>query len=343
MESVVKPRTLEERFGQAKMFLFAFLALLLSMSFFMAVFSPLAMGLVFIIYGKKKGLLMALATLIVMTIVSLTWLQSSGFIFVHIGALVFAYFIGDTILSNLHPIKGIMKAGAYILLALTVVILFSVGMSEKSIQGQMIGQVEELAKPILKEKEKFLAQGGNEARQFVELLEKPEVLAEKLLRVMPAYLFVGVFFVLWLNMFLLLRGIRGVLIFTDYPYRDRDLMGFKLPDLLVWGVIAGLALFLGADYFGLGKNAETLGMTVLYCLGIFYFFQGVGVLMFTMNIFRFPAMMKSFILMLMIVTIPWLLAGLGVFDTWADFRTLILKKKMGRDKENKNNSDSDKD
>lgn len=63
----------------------------------------------------------------------------------------------------------------------------------------------------------------------------------------------------------------------SYPYSLRDIIEFKVPEFFVWPLIAGLALFLGGEYF-LGEKAEVIAVNILYCLSIFYFFQGFGVL-----------------------------------------------------------------
>lgn len=91
------------------------------------------------------------------------------------------------------------------------------------------------------------------------------------------------------------------------------------PENLVWGfIVSGAALFLGQ---GLVADA---GMNVFLVMLVIYFAQGLSIVVHFLKA-RNVSVFFWFILFILIFVQPLLMglvAGLGVFDIWADFRKL---------------------
>jgi uncharacterized membrane protein len=78
----------------------------------------------------------------------------------------------------------------------------------------------------------------------------------------------------------------------------------------------------GADY-GLGKIASVVGGNILYCLGVFYLFQGFGVYSDFLQYLRIRGFLKTLFIVFTLVMAFKFLAIIGMFDLWFDFRKYL--------------------
>jgi len=97
-----------------------------------------------------------------------------------------------------------------------------------------------------------------------------------------------------------------------------DFGTFKNPDLLVWVLIAaGFALLLPESLI------TTPALNILFIVTLLYFFQGMAVVTALVRKSSASALMRIILYTLLIIQ-PYLLAivaGIGLFDLWGDFRT----------------------
>ena len=87
---------------------------------------------------------------------------------------------------------------------------------------------------------------------------------------------------------------------------------------------------LGADY-GLPAGSEVIGRNLLYCLGVFYLFQGFGVYNDFLKFLKIGGFIKTLFIAFTLILAAKFLAILGIFDLWFDFRRFFtnLKKDKG--------------
>jgi len=238
-----------------------------------------------------------------------------------------AVLIGEVILRKVHPVKGLLTAGM-IVVALSAGILGTYIFTakspiEKQIESSLV-QTFEIAKknnPGIKE---TLDAGGERALVLKDVFSKPGEIAKGIVQWIPAGVFVGVYLGLYLCLMIVLRN--GIIWKQDhpYPYSMKDLLKFQVPFQLVYLVIAALALILGKDYLG-GDTAALIGSNILYCLGIFYFFQGFGVVMDFLTWMNVQGFFRS-ILVVVILWSAWRVVVLvGLFDMWVNFRRFFKK------------------
>ena len=69
-------------------------------------------------------------------------------------------------------------------------------------------------------------------------------------------------------------------------------------------------------------------MTIIKCLGIFYFFQGFGIFSDLLNFLGVLGFLRTFIVMAVMFTAYPLVAAGGLFDNWFDFRKYFVKPKI---------------
>jgi uncharacterized protein YybS (DUF2232 family) len=102
-------------------------------------------------------------------------------------------------------------------------------------------------------------------------------------------------------------------------FSERSFSEWICPDNLVWGFIfSGVALFLGQ---GLVADAGLNVFLVMLCI---YFAQGLSIVVHFLKARKVPIFFW-FVLFILIFAQPLLiglLAGLGVFDIWVDFRKI---------------------
>lgn len=96
---------------------------------------------------------------------------------------------------------------------------------------------------------------------------------------------------------------------------------WQLPWYALWGVILGLALWLGGDYWQV-VWLKTTGLNLLYLYLPLLAGNGLAALSFLVHKFRSPAL-KVAILLAFLINIPWallMLVAIGLFDPFLGWR-----------------------
>ncbi|NTW98941.1 MAG: DUF2232 domain-containing protein, partial [Geobacteraceae bacterium] len=93
---------------------------------------------------------------------------------------------------------------------------------------------------------------------------------------------------------------------------------FRNPDLLVWPLIAAGCILLLPD-----SPVTTPALNILLIISLLYLIQGMAVVSSFISRNSAPALLRILLYALLIIQ-PYLLAliaGIGLFDLWVDFRT----------------------
>ena len=143
-----------------------------------------------------------------------------------------------------------------------------------------------------------------------------ELLRNFIPQILPALLISVILSTTWLNLALgnwLLKNHAASL--TPWPaYKD-----WKLPDTLVWGIIAG-----GALLILLPAPLSILGLNIVIILGTIFFFQGLAIVSSLLFKWSVPRPIRLLIYGLIFIQTYGiiLLSLVGIADVWADFRKL---------------------
>jgi uncharacterized protein YybS (DUF2232 family) len=147
--------------------------------------------------------------------------------------------------------------------------------------------------------------------------EKIPEIVEQMLRLLPSLLFVSLCLVVLLNVLFLLRR---------FPERRDQWLSiatfreWKCPEPLVWALIAcGFAVFVPASEW-----VTIVALNVLLVTGVCYFIQGLAIVAFFFHKNNVPRFLRSatYILIIFQQIFTLLVAALGLFDLWGDFRRL---------------------
>ncbi len=305
----------------------ALLTLAFCMSVVMVPFAPFPLTFMILVFDRVKGYLVSLATGIVAYFLSYHFSLGPFLFLGFLTTFLFSVILAEIFFRKWSPMNGLLRLG----IPLASLFLITLGVefysAKKIIYESITTQVKQLEKELKKDETQFLEMQGEEAREFLDKLSHPDEVAKDIVGLLPRAILIGIFGTLWLNLLMLLRSLPSIKWKLAYPYQTKDLVFFKVPEIFVWPVILGLFVWLlGEDY--VGAVPFFIGKNIIYAIGIFYFFQGFGVLQALLNRLRWRGILRSFLVILLVFSFYWLIALIGLFDLWFDFRKFFTHKKI---------------
>lgn len=142
-----------------------------------------------------------------------------------------------------------------------------------------------------------------------------------LVRITPALITTTTLLIIWVN----ILAARPLFAFRNLSLPTTDpLNRWRAPELLIWLVIGcGGALLIPS------RGLNIIGLNGLIVLMTIYFFQGIAIVSFYFNKKHFSKAAKILLYGLIVLQqlLLFVVIGLGLFDTWLDFRK--LDKKVG--------------
>ena len=291
----------------------------------LSLFAPVPLALGVLLYGRLKTVLMVLGFAAV-SLALQAYLPQATWMAVSLGtSTLFAGLISEIVLRRSEPTKGLIFTGTTFVFAVVALSAIVVWTSGTNLHEEINTNVATMFQSVREQNAEVLSGGGEEARVLADFLSKPEAFASDIMTWSFSFLFVGVHFTLWVGMFMILRNSLVWRIRHAYPFGLKDLVRYKVPYYFVWPLIAGLALFIGAD--AIAPWAEALGGNILACLAVFFFFQGFGVFVDLLSFLGIFGFFRS-ILVISTVFMGWkVLVLAGLFDIWVDFRRFMKTKK----------------
>lgn len=301
-------------------------SVVLCMSFIMSVFAPFPIALAVLFYGRTKGLLIGLLGLVLSFAFSAFYFSDLTLFGFYFCVLLFGFAIAEIVVRGFPPVKGLVTFGLGFILILSAA-FGAIMMSEKLTPQQYVLKQLELSKGKLDQQKKLIEQSSQEnSIEILQLLDRPDLIAKELIDSIPSYLFMGVFVMLWFNMFLVLKSRRLLMTANEYPYSEKNLLNFKVPFGFVILLALGLVLVVFGKEIGY-QHSEVVGFTIVKCLGIFYFFQGFGIFSDLLTFMGIMGFFRSLIVMVVIFMAYYLIVAAGLFDNWFDFRKYFVKPK----------------
>ena len=313
-----------------RIFFLGILSMLLILMGPTGVFAPIPLVYIFLLYSKSKGVVtgvVGFSVLLILTIIfKLTPLLSVVFLLSFVNAIL----IANTILKGLSPDRGLVIAGMVFFIMVLVGVGSYLVIGPDLVKGELTRIVTGFIEQIKKENADFISQGGDDARLLQDLLKDPKILVDNFLNWACAAFFSILMFGHWLCLIIVLRSSLVWKKKRAYDFTIRHLISFKAPEFFVWPLIMALCLVLVGEYI-LGAAGVVLGMNLLYFLGVFYFIQGVGVYYDVLQMIGIRGGFRSLLVILAAIIAHRVLAIIGVFDHWINFRQRIknFKKNKG--------------
>ena len=164
---------------------------------------------------------------------------------------------------------------------------------------------------------------GFQSAQLVFVADNPERVARSIIEVLPSLVFVYAVVAVSINL-VLGRKFMGA---SNALARVPSAVKFRLPDWIIWAVIASGGLFFANSYFADYPPVRTMALNGLIAAGVLYFLQGAAVSIYFMQRIKFSLIRTiayvAMIIFLQTVSIAFIV--LGIADVWADFRLRHLK------------------
>lgn len=291
-----------------------------------ALFASIPFTISFLLYGKWKTFAMGVVgCLVAFLLVQVKFNQGSALGTFPL-ALIYGYLISRTIRLKNHPLQGIVTNGAAIFVVIMGLILLVNFQTEGGLRGILTPYVEETATQYHKSLVNAVGAEGEQLRQLKDVMDDPALVVDPILQYGTGFAFVTIMISFWVGTFVVLRMAALWRPFHEYPYDVKTLTSLKLPFPMVWPLMGVLALAIGHAYEFLGSWAEIVGLNGLMVFGVFYFFQGFGILSELLTYWHFFGFLRSMAIFFAVIMAYQILTLVGVLDTWIDFRRFFTNK-----------------
>ena len=311
----------------AKLFFLAILTVAMCAFGPMSVVAPVPLAIAFLMYGRVVTI--TLATVSIATLWGTSLLIKGFPLYIaamYLVAFFYALLIAEIVFRNMNPVKGLTYAGLLLVFIGGAFLVAFNKVGPTSLKGEISQSVSAIFTELKKQRVNSADVSSKEQREFEEFVSKPEAAANEIYSLLPVIVFATSFFGLWISLYVTLRNSIVWRYKVLYNYSLRDLTYFKVPDFFVYPLILSLVLMLGADY-GLPAQSEVIGRNLLYCLGIFYLFQGFGVYNDFLKYLKIGGFVKTLFIAFTFILASKFLAIIGIFDLWFDFRKFFTKTK----------------
>ncbi len=168
----------------------------------------------------------------------------------------------------------------------------------------------------IRESIKSYADWGISKEQVDLIRSNADLIARTVYHLMPAFVIMGAILFLWINV---LAG-RLLLAKRSVGFPDLgDLTCWKIPDQMVWYVIASAVLILIPV-----ERVQIAGLNLLFIFLFVYLFQGLSIINFFFRHKNVPVIIRGVIYFLIFAQhfLLLIVICLGFFDIWIDLRKL---------------------
>jgi len=293
---------------------FVTVAVIPVLGIFGAVIVPIPMLYYYSKLGRLHGILVFVLSLtIAMTLLRTLGVQPAFAYFFLLG------FLGPILSEVLRKNYSIEKTVIYsvgILLTLSLAILLYLSLISGTVPWSIIRTYMSV---MVQENIDLYSRTGISVQHIELLRENADQIASVLAGLFPSLVFVGSAFFVWLNI------LEGKWLFRKkgmwYPDFG-DLSLWKTLDKAVWlVVISGIFIMIPVMGF------RILGLNIMIALSFIYMLQGLAIVSFFFNRKNVPVFLRVFGYFLIFAQqfLLVIVAGLGLIDTWADFRKLDKK------------------
>lgn len=302
------------------------IALFLVFSGPLAFFSPIPLAMSFLLYGQGKTFAVG-GGLTLLSVAAASLNAGYAGISINYGvALFYGFLIARTIMIDEKPVFGVVKNG-FIVLSLMVCMLVAFQLaSPRGIEQELLTFVQESSTKLYASLSKSVGVKTEMLRMLEDYSEKPSLLVDQIMNYGIGIMTVTVFLSFWVGTFVVLRNSLVWRPLRRYSHSILEMTKFQMPFVMVWPLIVALLMCVGHAYEVLGAWANIVGSNVLFSLGVFYFFQGIGILMDLITYWRIYGILRTLFVLIAVMTSFQMLALVGVLDTWIDFRRFFNKK-----------------
>lgn len=293
---------------------FITVAVISVLGLFGAVFVPVPVLYYYSRLGRLPGILVFALSLAVTLVVPRVLSLQTGLVYFFLLGLL-GVVLSEVLRKNCSIEKTVIYCGG-ILLSLGLAVLMYLSLTSGDMPWSVIGTHISV---VVQENIDMYSRADIPA-QHIELIRKnADQITRVLVGLFPSIVLVGTIFLVWANI------LEGKWLFKKkgmwYPSFG-DLSLWKIFDKTVWlVVIAGIFIMIPLE------TLRILGLNILIVLLFIYMLQGLAIMSFFFQRKNVPMFLRAFGYFLVFAQqfLLLIVAGVGLIDTWADFRKLDRK------------------
>jgi len=269
-------------------------------------------------FGRSLGAFAAGAVLLGAWGLGKFGVYSEGFqVMVYIAVVLMGLMISEMIRAKVHPVK------VFLLCAIIGSSAGVIGYESAKHSGFSISEefqnIRSLESKRLESNKEALASFN---LQMDELDQKVAVMKEYSTPLIAVMMFLNIWFVLYF----ILGSYHLYTPVTSIQYSELSLLNMRLPFFLVWVLIACLSVYLGADYLKIDQFGLAIVSNLMIFMGGLFFIQGLSVVITYLNKYAIFGFVRTFILVMSLFVLSYIVAIIGIMDFWGDFRSRAKKK-----------------
>ena len=257
-------------------------------------------------HGRGTGIIIVLGATAAMT--AYFGLSSGAFYLVQCGLI--ALLLPELLLRGFSATRAIVWTTAAIVAMLTAAVVFFSITSGQNVHQMAVAEIQKSVAQAVAIYEK----SGVKGDELAVLKQTMATAADLVIRMYPALVAITLIGMVGCNLALLRRFTAGM----GFSLNISAFSAYRNPDILVWGLIAaGFALL--AD----NTIITTPAINVLAVIVVLYFLQGLAVLSTVIARQSIAGVLRAglYIMLLLQPYLAALVAAIGIFDLWGDFRT----------------------
>jgi hypothetical protein len=257
-------------------------------------------------HGRGTGLIIVLGATAAMT--AYFGLSAGAFYLVQCGLI--ALLLPELLLRGLSATCSIVwTTAASVVLLASAVVFFSIT-ADQNVHQMAVAEIQKSVALAVDIYEK----SGVKGEELVALKQAMGTAADLVIRLYPALITITLIAMVGCNLALLRRFTAGM----GFRLNINEFSVYRNPDILVWGLItAGFSL--------LADNAIITipAINVLAIIVVLYFIQGLAVLTTVIARQSIARVLRAglYVMLLLQPYLAALIAAIGIFDLWGDFRT----------------------
>jgi len=264
-------------------------------------------------HGRATGIIIILGTTAAMT--AYFGLSAGTFYLVQCGLI--ALLLPELLLRGFSATRSIVWTTAAIVTLLTVVVLFFSMTSGQNVHQIVVAEIQKSVAQAADIYEK----SGVKGEELAVLKQTMATAAELVIRMYPALIIITLIGMVGCNLALLRRFTAGM----GVSLNINEFRAYKNPDILVWGLIAA-----GFSLLADNPIITTPAINALAIIVVLYFLQGLAVLSTVIARQSIAGVLRAglYIMLLLQPYLAALVAAIGIFDLWGDFRTPRKQEKL---------------
>ncbi len=281
---------------------------------FGAIFVPMPVLYYYSRLGRLPGALVFVLSLIVVSITLRGLSLQTGLIFFPLLGFL-GVVLSEVLRKNCSIERTVIYCGG-ILLSLGLAVLMYLSLTSSTMPWSVIGTHISV---VVQENIDMYSSAGISPQNIELIRENADLITRALVGLFPSIVFVGTIFLVWVNI------LTGKWLFKKkgmwYPSFG-DLSLWKTFDKTVWFVvIAGIFIMVPLE------ELRILGLNILIVLFFIYMLQGLAIMSFFFQNKNVPVFLRIFGYFLVFAQqfLLLIVAGIGLIDTWVDFRKLDKK------------------